>query len=109
MRAFTDMFTAPDSAAEKKAQAETDEKIRLTGDIARVCLSMDQFKVYRKQYAAAEEKMIDEMMMTTACFSSGSIDLTQYGAKMLVCITRLKDLRMLLDTVESNARKSANG
>lgn len=97
---FDEMFKA-----EEKPDQQIDEQISLVGDIARVCLAMEEFKSYRKQYEAAEQKMVQTMLMLTESFNAGRVDLTTYGAKMLVYMTRVKDLRMLLDAVLVDSKK----
>jgi hypothetical protein len=103
---ISNMFKAPDAREEQKIREDAAESIRLTVDIAKQCLAMEQFKSYRTQYESAEQKMVAEMLMVTVTFNAGRMDLMQYGAKMLVCMTKLRDLRLLLDTVNSNAGRS---
>ena len=102
---FNDMFKSDVEKKSEQADKLAAENIRLTGDIARTCLSLSQFKSYRTQYAAAEENMVQAMLMLTESFNAGRVALTEYGSKMLVYMTRLKDLRMLLDVVTLNSKK----
>lgn len=95
---LTDIFK-PDT--DKKIAKE----ISIVADMARACLSTEQFQAYKKQYESAQSKMVDVMLMLTESHNSGQMDITKYGAKMLVYMTRIKDLRMLLDQVEKDARK----
>jgi hypothetical protein len=89
----------------KTVDKEISEQINMIAATAKNCLSLEQFKTYRKQYESAEEKMVQAMLMLTESFNAGRLDLTTYGSKMLVYMTRLKDLRMLLDTITNDAKK----
>ena len=84
---------------------EITEQINMISGVAKNCLSMEQFKTYKKQYEIAESKMVQALLMLTESFNAGRLDLTTYGSKMLVYMTRIKDLRMLLDQVTADAKK----
>lgn len=95
---FNEMFQA-------KTEKQVDKQLNAAAAAANACLSTDSFSYYRKQYEKAESKMLEAMMMMTESYYSGNIQLEAYGAKMLVYMTRLKDLRSLLDKVTRDARK----
>ncbi len=99
------MFAKDDVKKSKSSDDIAYNHLDLVGDTARACLGMEQFNTYRKQYVIAEEKMVDAMLMCTTSYMSGSFGLNEYASKMLVYMTRLKDLRMLLDTVTINSKK----
>jgi len=105
MMNFNDMFKPQDVKALEKADKQVEEKLSMTGAVARYCLNSSSFQKYRRQYQSAEEKMIQAMMMCTESYMAGRFDLTSYGSKMLVYITRLKALRSLLDTVTLDSKK----
>ena len=93
-----------------KSEKETPEKefsanAVAIGDKARACLATEQFKSYRDQYESSEQKMIQSMIKTTDLFLSAEFSLEIYGSKMLVYMTRIKDLKMLLDVVVVNSKK----
>ena len=105
MELFTDFFKPQTEKEFEEAQAKATEQVDIAGDLARHCLAMEDFQKYKRQYELAQEKMISAMEMCTKSYMSGDFDITTYGAKMLVFMTRIKDLRMLLDTVTYNAKK----
>ncbi len=90
---------------EERPDAKTAEQIKLTGDIARVCLGLPQFRTYRDAYERMEEAIIDDMISDAASFSSDNTDIGKFGAKCLVKLTRLRDLRSLLSKVVVDAKK----
>lgn len=79
--------------------------IKLTGDCARACLSTKEFKLYRDQYSKMESKVIDEMIMDAANFPVSNEDIAKFGAKCLVRLTRLRDLRSLITKVQNDSQK----
>jgi len=79
--------------------------MKLTGDAARICLSTEQFKRYRAQYAILEERVIGELIMEAANFCVSSDSCEKFGAKCLVKLTRLRDLRSLLIKIETDSKK----
>ena len=89
----------------EKAVEESNEQLKLTGDIARKCLSMPEFKQYREQYAQMEAKVIGEMIMDAANFPVSNDSTEKFGAKCLVKLTRLRDLRSLMTKVLTDAQK----
>ena len=80
-------------------------EIKLTGDIGRVCLGLPQFKQYRDQYAKMEQKVIDELILEAANFCVSGDSTEKFGAKCLVKLTRIRDLRSLVSKVENDAKK----
>ncbi len=86
---------------EEKASTE----IKLTGDMARACLSTKEFKQYRAQYAVMEEKVIDEMVIDAANFCVSPDSMEKFGAKCLIKLTRVRDLRSLVSKIENDAKK----
>jgi hypothetical protein len=88
-----------------KIKKETSTQVKLTGDIARSCLSHDAFKTYREQYAKAELKVTDTLLAITEQYKSGHMELQEYGAKVLVYMTELKAIRSLLYVVEKDSKK----
>ncbi len=104
METFNDIFK-PKVVAAKKADKIVNQDAIDCMNKARICLNNEAFKGYKKQYAKAESKMVDTMTALTSSYLEGRFDLTAYGAKMLVYMTRLKDLRLLLDVVKTDIRK----
>ena len=98
-------FKKTDVVEEKRIEKEAQESIKAVGNAARACLSTEQFKTYRSHFEHSEKKMVDALLMLTKSFEAGSFDLSAYGSKVLVYMTRLKDLRILLDVVEADAKK----
>lgn len=89
----------------EKAIEETSTEIKLTGDMARACLNTREFKQYREQYAQMEAKVISEMITDAANFSVSNDSTEKFGAKCLVKLTRLRDLRSLMTKVLTDAQK----
>ena len=81
------------------------DEIKLTGEIGRLCLGLPQFKQYRDQYAKMEQKVIDELIIEAANFCVSGDSTEKFGAKCLVKLTRIRDLRSLVSKVESDAKK----
>lgn len=85
---------------------EQDKLISMTGDMARKCLSMQEFKSYRNQYKRTEESVIDALINYSNMFAKhneGGID--KYAVVVMRYLTKLDDLRSLLTVVERNAKK----
>ena len=91
---FGDVKKLPDST-----------EIKLTGDLGRACLATKEFKSYRAQYQAMEGKVIDELIIEAANFCVSNDSIEKFGAKCLVKLTRLRDLRSLVSKVETDAKK----
>ena len=89
---------------EKKEQPESPE-VKLTGDMARAALATKEFKQYRAQYQVMEEKVIDELIMEAANFCVSQDSCEKFGAKCLVKLTRLRDLRSLVSKIETDSKK----
>ena len=104
MSEFGDIFQA--SAKEvKKADKVVNQAASDCMNTAKICFGLKQFSEYKQQYLAAEAKMIGAMTALTESYIAGNFDLNAYGARMLVYMTRLKDLRLLLDVVNSDIRR----
>ena len=88
-----------------KAIDETPAYVKLTGDMARACLNTKEFKQYREQYAEMEAKVINEMIIDAANFPVSNDSTEKFGAKCLVKLTRLRDLRSLMTKVLTDAQK----
>ena len=104
MGEFNNLFK-PEVKESAKANREVTREAEDCLSKARICFALKQFAEYRDQYAKAEAKMVTAMDKLTEVYLSGVFDLNTYGAKMLVYMTRLKDLRILLDVVNSDIRK----
>lgn len=89
----------------KPKEEKSPVEIRLVGDCARRCLSTDAFKQYREYYAKAEAATIDELLLEATQFCDSGADMTKFGAKCLVKLTRLRDLRSLLTKVTIDSKK----
>ena len=86
----------------KLASAKIDEAAKA----ARKCLTMPEFHFYRIQFERAQEAIIDKMIQyTSAFFASEHGDMNKYGANMARFMTKLQDLRVLLNTVEKEAKR----
>ena len=99
---FKDAFKPNIIKADEKI---VNEKINLTGQIARSCLNLPQFKAYKDKYIKAESKVIGTMLLLTASYMKGELTLETYGTKVLVYMTRLGELKRLIGTVTTDAKK----
>jgi hypothetical protein len=84
---------------------ESQKSVNLTGDAARACLATKEFKTYRAQYAILEEKVIEELIKEASNFCVSGDSTEKFGAKCLVKLTRLRDLRSLMTKVLVDAEK----
>ena len=97
---FKSLFSFGDKTEEKLSP-----EIKLTGDMARACLETRQFKAYREQYQSLESAVIDELIREAANFAVAPDSVEKFGAKCLVKLTRLRDLRSLVSKVEIDSKK----
>lgn len=100
MKDLKSLFTFGDAAVEQSS-----DHIKLTADCAKACLATKEFKQYREQYAQMEAKVIGEMIIDAANFPVGNDSTEKFGAKCLVKLTRLRDLRSLMTKVLTDAQK----
>jgi len=100
MKNIKSLFSFGDKAIE-----ESSEQIKLTGDIARKCLSMPEFKQYRDQYATTKIKVMDELITEAANFCVSNNSTEKFGAMCLIKLTRLRDLRSFETKVLTDAQK----
>jgi hypothetical protein len=89
----------------KKDKPEAPE-ISVTAARAAECLKLDEFKDYRASFEVMERKIIDELVMDAAGFSTQNESLERFAAKTLIKLTRIRDLRALLSKVQTDARKA---
>lgn len=102
---FDDHFGKTDVKKEKQEAQDIKDSLKSLGNTARVCLNSSQFHDYRKQYEATEAKVVESILRLTSNLENGELDLTAYGTKVLVFMTRLKDLRSLLTIVKNDSKK----
>lgn len=88
----------------KKPVVEPVENV--TAQKARRCLELAEFKEYRDQFEVMEAKIVDEMIMDAAGFTTQADSMERFGAKCLIKLTRIRDLRALLSKVQTDARKA---
>ena len=99
------MFKAEDVKVLEAQEKVTQEHLNLTGDVARICLTLEQFKRYKEQYEKAESYIIETLLLLTNAYETGRINLETYGTKTLVYMTKLKTTRLLLSTIKSDSKK----
>lgn len=88
-----------------KKESNDSPEVKLTGDMARACLGTKEFKQYRTQYIVLQEKVIEELIMEAANFCVSQDSCEKFGAKCLVKLTRLRDLRSLVSKIETDSKK----
>lgn len=92
-----------------KSSEDTEKQLNHTGMIARQCLTHEDFKHYRKQYEKAEAQAIDALIQETERFMNDpSGDVGKFAMMVVRRVTRLQDLRLLLNVVDKDAKKGAN-
>jgi hypothetical protein len=102
MYRFEDAFSGVEEDKKEELVAQMERAISR----AKVCLSNKDFEEYRAEYVKAEGKQIALMIAFTNGFmAQDNGDMAYYGAKIARMLTRLSDLRTLLDAVESDLRK----
>lgn len=83
----------------------TVELVRKAGDTARKALNSVEFVEYKKSYENAEKAMVDSMLAYTDAFFCNGTDLALYGAKIARMMTKLQDLKVLLNKVENDVKR----
>jgi hypothetical protein len=89
----------------KKEKPEAPE-ISVTASRAAECMKLEEFKEYRESFDGMERKIIDEMVMDAAGFSTQNESLERFAMRTLIKLTRIRDLRALLSKVQTDARKA---
>ncbi len=88
--------------------AEAEKALNLAGEMARQCLELKDFKIFKEKYQDAEAKMVSTMISYTKNFvESANGDVNKYAITMVRLFTKLENLRYLLDTVEVTALRGA--
>jgi hypothetical protein len=100
---YEDIFKV--AIEDEESIKEAAKKVRLAGEAARKCLTLQEFQIYTQQFEKAQEAIVIKMIQyTKAFFESEHGDMTKYGANMARFITKIQDLRVLLDRVNSDAK-----
>lgn len=85
--------------------ADADKAIKLTGDIARKCLALPDFKIFKDNYERAEATTIDSLIGYTKSFiESPHGDINKYAFTCMRLLTKIEDLRQLGKTIENTAK-----
>jgi len=93
-----DLFGIP-----KKKEAKIED---IVVSKARACLAMNEFKDYREAYEKEEREIIGTLLVDAGkCALDDNGSLEKFGAKCLVRLNRLRDVRGLLRDVTINASK----
>ena len=73
---------------------------------AQACLSSQEFKSYREAYEKEERDIVMTLINEAGAFVAGDAStLEKFGAKCLIRLNRLRDVRSLLVRVTVEARK----
>ncbi len=68
---------------------------------------MEEFKSYRDSFKRAESALMDALIAYNHQFSiSGDGDIAKYAMKINRLLTKAQDVRELLNTVETNAKRT---
>lgn len=102
---FTDVFKPEEIKLQEAREKDVEQRFSIVGDKARVCLGSEPFKHYREQYEELEAKVIDELILDAGAFPGSNDSTEKFGAKCLVKLTRLRDLRSLMRKVTTDAQK----
>lgn len=104
---YSDLFGDSVNGKElMKIEAEALASIQQTADMAKACLSVEQFHKYKKQFQSSQDKIINVMIMySRTFFAADNGDMAKYGAIMSRYMTKIEMLRMLLERVETDSNK----
>jgi hypothetical protein len=101
-----DIFTRRPATDIQEALAEADKVLDVTGDMARVCLSSEDFQHYRKMYQHAEAAIMDTLIIYTKNFAEGPSGSTEkYAFTVMRMLTKLQHLKHLIKSIESDAKR----
>lgn len=97
------------SAADKhKELIESTRQLNIVGEIARKCLTLQEFETYRREYEEAERKVLDDLIDYTQLYiQNPNGDVVKYAFTVVRLLTRLQDYRSLLKKVTNNAARKA--
>jgi hypothetical protein len=95
-------FKAP--GQEDKANQDTTE-IQAVAAAANKCLGMSEFRSYAERYQALERSIVEELIKDARTFSADQTTLEKFSAKALLKLTRIYDLRTLLMSVTTDAKR----
>src|SRR3990167_6494023 len=103
---FNDIFK-PQDVKDVDAKFKTAElTMQVASDRARLCLNYESFKTYRDSFKRAEAALMDALIAYNNQFSmSESGDVYKYAMKVNRLLTKAQDVRELLNTVESHAKR----
>ena len=103
---FSDLFKSQDVKEVDKKLKSAEAALQAAGDRARICLNTDQFKIYRDSFKRAEAALLDALIAYNHQFSlSESGDVYKFAMKVNRMLTKAQDVRELLNTIETNARR----
>jgi hypothetical protein len=89
----------------------TDKKdtseINRVANMARMCMGMKEFKEYQSRYAVLEHDITESLIADATNFSLDQSDMAKFGAKCLVKLNRLRDVRSLLVNVVVDEKRDA--
>lgn len=80
--------------------------IDIVGAKARICLTTNEFKDYREEYESAEKELVNQLIVEAGEFIAGdSSTLEKFGARCLIKLNRLRDVRAMLVAVTVNSKR----
>lgn len=83
--------------------------MQVVGDRARKCLDQEDFKAYRAEYKATEEKLVGYLIKYNRLFhKTGQGNINTYAFQISYLLTQLENVRALLETVTENSKKGLN-
>jgi hypothetical protein len=80
-----------------------DKEINKTAEMAKHCINSDIFAEYKKKYEVLEKVIVDSLLIEAKNFCGGGENLEKFGAKCLVRLTKLGDLRAIINDVTKDA------
>lgn len=100
------IFPNKDVKRTQQEISEAEKALVITGDIARRCLSHEDFRTYRESYERTEKTTVDALISYTKLFvESPNGDITKYALTTMRLLTKLQDLRYLVKSIESDSKK----
>ena len=106
---FNDLFKPENEKVVEKKVKDAEVALQIAGDLARRCLAMEEFRLYRDSFIRADKALIDALIAYNHYFSiSETGDISKYAMKVNRLLTKAETLRKLLTDIESNAKRALN-
>lgn len=100
------LFQPQDQKKNEQSIKDAEDQLRGLGELARKCLEAQDFKIYRVSYERTEASIVDALISYTKHFvENPGGDVTKYALTNVRLLTKLENLRFLLNSVQSDVRQ----